>query len=477
MKKIAILFIVFHWVKFGNIAQKSPNSKSKAAKTYRKSSPRPNVEHSYNYVSKPSKIKFVEYDLPNGLHVILHQDNSTALVATTIMYHVGSKNEKPGRSGFAHFFEHLLFEGSENIKRGEYSKIVKANGGKLNANTSLDRTFYYEILPSNKLELGLYLESERLLHAKIDDEGVKTEREVVKEEKRQRIDNQPYGTFLTEMLSHSYKVHPYKIPPIGTMEDLNAANINEFVDFYHDYYVPENAILSIAGDIQILETKKLINKYFSEIPRGNKEIYRPTIVEPTQTAEVRDIIYDNIQLPAVMMGFHVPEQRSPDYYPLNMLNTLLAGGSSSRFNKELVDKQQKAVATGAIPLTVEDPGLVICYGIGNMGVKAEDLEKAIEVEIERVKAEEISDQEYQKLLNQTESEFVNANSTVAGIAESLANYKMYFGNANLINTEIEKFNKVTKADIKRVANKYLTRQNRVTLYYLPKSMEPKKEVK
>lgn len=475
MKKIAILFIVFHWVNFGNFAQK--NSKQKATKVYRKSSPRPNAEHSKSNVSLATNIKFVEYDMPNGLHVILHQDNSTPLVATTVMYHVGSKNERPGRSGFAHFFEHLLFEGSENIKRGEYSKIVKANGGQLNANTSLDRTFYYEILPSNKLELGLYLESERLLHAKIDDEGVKTQREVVKEEKRQRIDNQPYGSFLSEMLSHSYKVHPYKISPIGTMEDLNAAKINEFIDFYHDYYVPENAILSVAGDIQIDETKKLINKYFSEIPKGNKEIYRPNIVEPAQTAEVRDIIYDNIQLPAVMMGFHVPEQGSADYYPLNMLNTLLAGGGSSRFNKELVDKQQKAVATGAIPLTVEDPGLVICYGIGNMGVKAEDLEKAIEAEIERVKAEEITDQEYQKLLNQTESEFVNANSTVAGIAESLANYKMYFGNANLINTEIEKFNQVTKADIKRVANKYLTKQNRVTLYYLPKSMEPKKEVK
>ncbi|MES2794417.1 MAG: pitrilysin family protein [Bacteroidota bacterium] len=468
MKKITLFILVFNIMIVGINGQASRKYPSKSTKVYKKSAPKPSAEHSQN------RIKFTEYDLPNGLHVILHQDNSTPLVATTVMYHVGSKNEKPGRSGFAHFFEHLLFEGSENIKRGEYSKIVKANGGQLNANTSLDRTFYYEILPSNKLELGLYLESERLLHAKIDEEGVKTQREVVKEEKRQRIDNQPYGTFLQEILSHSYKVHPYKISPIGTMEDLNAAKIDEFIEFYHDYYVPSNAILSVAGDIQIDETKKLITKYFGEIPKNKKPIYRPTIVEPQQTAEVRDIIYDNIQLPAVMMGFHVPAQGTEDYYALNMLNTLLAGGSSSRFNKELVDKQQKAVATGAIPLTVEDPGLVICYGIGNMGVKAEDLEKAIEVEIERVKAEEISDQEYQKLLNQTESEFVNSNATVAGIAESLANYKMYFGNANLINTEIEKFNQVTKEDIKRVANKYLTKENRVTLHYLPKSMEPKK---
>jgi zinc protease len=480
MKKNLFLLIVLCTVAHVGMAQATNNSKPKLNKKYSRSEPRPNAEIVTQVESNnkaEDRIKFIEYDLPNGLQVILHQDNTTPLVATTVMYHVGSKNEKEGRSGFAHFFEHLLFEGSENIKRGEYSKIVKGNGGQLNANTSLDRTFYYEILPSNKLELGLYLESERLLHAKIDEEGVKIQREVVKEEKRQRIDNQPYGTFLQEILKHSYKVHPYRIAPIGTMEDLNAAKINEFIDFYHDYYVPENAILSVAGDIQIEETKQLISKYFSEIPRGSKPIFRPTIVEPKQTAEVRDIIYDNIQLPAVMMGFHVPEQGSQDYYALNMLNTLLAGGSSSRFNKELVDKQQKAVATGAIPLTVEDPGLVICYGIGNMGVKAEDLEKALETEIEKVKTSEISDKEYQKLLNQTESEFVNANSTVAGIAESLANYKMYFGNANLINTEIEKFNKVTKADIKRVANTYLIKENRITLYYLPKSMEPKNENK
>jgi zinc protease len=471
MKKITTLMLIFS-LAFSHIhAQAGRKTSQKAPKTYRKSEPRPNAETKN---SATDRIKFTEYDLPNGLHVILHQDNSTPLVATTVMYHVGSKNEKPGRSGFAHFFEHLLFEGSENIKRGEYSKIVKANGGQLNANTSLDRTFYYEILPSNKLELGLYLESERLLHAKIDEEGVKTQREVVKEEKRQRIDNQPYGTFLTQILSHSYKVHPYKIAPIGTIEDLNAAKIEEFVQFYKDFYVPENAILSVAGDIQIPETKALISKYFSEIPRGNKTIYRPNIVEPAQTAEVRDIVYDNIQLPAVMMGYHIPAQGTADYYALNMLNTLLAGGSSSRFNKEIIDKQQKAVATGAIPLTVEDPGLFICYGIGNMGIKAEDLESSINAEIARVQNEEISDKEFQKLRNQIETEFVNSNATVAGIAESLANYKMYFGNANLINTELEKFNQVQKTDITRVAKKYLTNENRVVLYYLPKAMEPKK---
>ncbi len=475
MKNKKALFIFLFLISTEIVAQNGGKYYPKSQKVYRKSSPRPNAEF-----IKPvedfitNKIEFTEFDLPNGLHVILHQDNSTPLVATTVMYHVGSKNEKPGRSGFAHFFEHLLFEGSDNIKRGDYSLIVKSNGGQLNANTSLDRTFYYEILPSNKLELGLYLESERLMHAKIDEIGVNTQREVVKEEKRQRIDNQPYGSFYNQMLSHAYKIHPYKTAPIGTIEDLNAAKIEEFVQFYHDFYVPENAILSIAGDIQIPETKELVKKYFSEIPRGNQKIFRPSVVEPAQNKETRDIIYDNIQLPAVMLGYHVPAQGSDDYYALNMLNTLLASGSSSRFNKELIDKQQKAVATGAIPLKVEDPGLIICYAIGNMGINAQELEKAIDAVIENVKNGEISDIEYQKLRNQIETDFINSNTSVADIAENLANYKMYFGNANLINTELEKFNLVKKEDIVRVARKYLTTENRVVLHYLPKSMEPKK---
>ena len=479
MQKKSILLGLSILVATSTFAQQPGKAKQSAkSAAVHKARPRPNVEKAAKSeqnlrTQNSGRIKFVEYDLPNGLHVILHQDNSTPLVATTVMYHVGSKNERPGRSGFAHFFEHLLFEGSENIKRGEYSKIVKANGGQLNANTSLDRTFYYEILPSNKLELGLYLESERLLHAKIDIDGVNTQREVVKEEKRQRIDNQPYGSFYQEILKNSYSKHPYRIAPIGVMEDINAAKIDEFIDFYHEYYVPENAILSIAGDIQIPQTKELVQKYFSEIPRGNKAMFVPNVVEPEQKAEVRNIVYDNIQLPATMMAYHVPPQGTPDYYSLYMLNTLLAGGSSSRLNKELVDKQQKAVATGAIPLQTEDPGLFICYAIGNMGVDVQALEQSVLEQIEKVKTDGIADKEFEKLRNQIETEFVNSNTSVAGIAENLANYKMYYGDANLINTELDKFLAVSKDDIVRVAKKYLSKENRVVLHYLPMAMKPK----
>ena len=206
-----------------------------------------------------NRITFTEYDMPNGMHVILHQDNSTPIVAVSILYHVGSKNEDPERTGFAHFFEHLLFEGSENVERGQFDKLLTAAGAVNNANTWLDRTFYYEILPSNQLELGLYLESERLMHAKIDQIGVDTQREVVKEEKRQRVDNQPYGTILEEVLKRAYTVHPYRWTTIGSLDHLNQATLEEFMDFYRTFYVPENATLSIAGDIDVEKTKKYLD--------------------------------------------------------------------------------------------------------------------------------------------------------------------------------------------------------------------------
>ena len=421
------------------------------------------------------KIEFTEYDLENGLHVILHQDNTTPIVAVTVLYHVGSKNEDPNRTGFAHFFEHLLFEGTDNIKRGEFDKYVTNAGGTLNANTSQDRTFYHEVLPSNQLELGLWLESERMLHAKIDQVGVETQREVVKEEKRQRMDNQPYGSILPELLKRSYTVHPYQWPTIGSLDHLNAASLDEFIKFYKTFYVPENATLSIAGDIDINQAKASVAKYFNDIPRGGKDIPRPTVVEPPQTKEIRDDVFDNIQLPAVIEGYHVPAQGTDDAYALDMLSIVLSGGQSSRIYRALVDEQKKAVQAGAFPFTSEDPGLYIVYGIANLGVNVDDLEKSIDVEIEKVKNDLIDEKEFQKIRNQIESQFVQQNSSMAGIAERLADYHVYYKNTNLINTEIDRYMKVTREDIQRVAKKYLNNENRVVLHYLPKSAQNKPE--
>lgn len=419
-------------------------------------------------MAQTRKIQFEKYTLPNGLTVILHQDKTAPVVAVTTLYHVGSKNEDTARTGFAHFFEHLLFEGSQNIKRGEFDKYVTNAGGALNANTSQDRTFYYELLPSNQLELGLWLESERMMHAKIEDVGVNTQREVVKEEKRQRIDNQPYGSILIEVLKRAYKVHPYRWAPIGSMEHLNAAKLSEFIDFYKTFYVPNNCVLSIAGDIDIPKTKQLILAYFGEIPKGTRPIKRPSVKEPPLGGEVRDKVEDNIQLPAVIQAYHAPKQGSNEYYAFNVLSTLLSGGESSRMTKTLVDKKEIAVFAAAIPFFNEDAGLFINYALPNMGFTPEVLETAMDSIINDLKVNLVSEKEFQKVQNQIESDIVSGNSTMAGIAESLANYQVYFGDANLINTEILKYRKVTRQDLMNVAKKYLNKNNRVVLYYVPK---------
>lgn len=417
-------------------------------------------------------IKFVEYDLPNGLKVLLHEDHSTPIVAVSVMYHVGSKNEKPKRSGFAHFFEHLLFEGSENIKRGEFDDYINNAGGMNNANTWYDRTYYYEVLPSNQLALGLWLESERMLHAKVENVGIETQRQVVKEERRQRVDNQPYGRLLEETLKRVFTVHPYKSSVIGSMEDLDAAQEVDYQTFYKDFYRPDNAILSIAGDIDIEQTKKLIDIYFKDIPRGKGEIQRKFPQEPPMTREIRDTVYDNVQLPAVILAYHIPAQGTKDFYAVKMLGMLLSQGESSRMQKNIVDEQQKAVFAGSFPLELEDPGANICFAIANMGVEPSELEKSMDAVIADVQTNLISETEFQKLQNQVENDFVSANNTVAGIAESLANYEMYYGDANLINTELDRYRKVTREDIRAAANKYFNKNARVVLYWLPKTKQP-----
>jgi zinc protease len=419
-------------------------------------------------LAQAPKIVFEKYTLPNGLTVILHQDKSAPVVAVSALYHVGSKNEDTARTGFAHFFEHLMFEGSDNVKRGDFDKYTSNAGGYNNANTSQDRTYYFELFPSNQYALGLWLESERMLHAKIEDVGVNTQKEVVKEEKRQRIDNQPYGTIIGEIFKRAFKQHSYKWQPIGSLEHLSRAKLQDFVDFYQTFYVPNNCVLSLAGDIDIPQVKKQIEDYFGSIPKGTKTIPRPNITEPALGAEVRDVVEDNIQLPAVIQAYHSPKQGSDEYYAFNVLQTILSGGNSSRLNKAIVDQKQLAVQAGAFNYALEDAGLFITFGIANMNVKPEDLEKEIQVVIDGVKENPVGEKEFVKVKNQITTDFVNKNSSMAGIAETLANYQVYFGDANLINTEIERYNKVTREDVLRVAKKYLNKDNRVTLYYVAK---------
>lgn len=425
------------------------------------------------FVAKAQNIEFEEYDLDNGLHVILHQDNSTPIVTVSVLYHVGSKNEPQGRTGFAHFFEHLMFEGSPNIGRGEYFNIIQKAGGTLNANTSNDRTYYYQTLPSNQLELGLYMESERMLHAVIDSTGIATQKEVVKEEKRLRVDNQPYGSVLEKMLENAYAGTNYEWTPIGSFEDIDAASEEDFVDFYETFYVPNNATLSIAGDIDIKETKKLVEAYFGEIKRGTKDIPRPDIEAPELDGTVEETVFDNIQVPAVIQGYRIPPQGTEDYYALQVLTQLLAGGQSARFQKTLVDEKRMALAVQTIPLALEDGGLFINFALPNQGYSTEDLADEVDKMIEEVKNELVPEREFQKLKNQLEANFISGYGSVQGVAESLANYHVYFGDADLINTEIERYRKVTREDLMRVAKQYFIPDNKVELTYRPKAEQEK----
>lgn len=414
-------------------------------------------------------IKFVQYDLPNGLHVILHEDHSIPIVSQVMAYHVGSKNEQPDRTGFAHFFEHLMFEGSPNIPRGQFFKIVQNAGGDLNAFTSFDKTVYFITLPSNQLELAMWMESERMLHLKVDSIGIETQRGVVKEERKQGLENRPYGTIFEQTMSHAFKVHPYRWTPIGSAQYIDRATYDEFSKFYKSFYVPNNACLVIAGDIDVEKAKELVAKYYGDIPKGTGEIYRPKEVEPPQTAEVRDTVYDNIQLPAVIEAYHMPAQGTKDYYALSMLTNLLSQGESSRLYKKLVDKDKLAVQVMTFPLDLEDPSVFLLFAIDNFGKAPSDVESDIQQEMVKVQDTLITDDEFTKIHNQKETEFIENNRTVQGKAMQLANYYLFFGDANLINSEINKFMAVTREDLQRVARQYLIPTNRTILYYLPKT--------
>ncbi|GAB1308159.1 pitrilysin family protein [Urechidicola sp. KH5] len=416
------------------------------------------------------QVKFEEFDLDNGLHVILHQDNSAPVVITSVMYDVGGKDRELNRTGFAHFFEHLLFEGSENIDRGEFMKIIPANGGTFNANTSQDRTYYYEIFPSNKLELGLWLESERMLHPVIDQVGVDTQNEVVKEEKRQSYDA-PYGKLLEVIGSNLFEVHPYKDPNIGYMKDLDAATLDEFNAYFDKYYAPNNAVLIVAGDIDVSKTKKLIEQYFSEV-KSRSEVVRDFPKETPITETKKVTAYDSfIQIPAILAAYRLPGQSTRDAFVLDMISTYLSGGKSSVLYKKMVDDNKQALQVAAVNLGQVDYNIFALFALPQGEVSLETLLSEMDEEIAKIQTDLISERDYQKLLNQFENRFVNSNASVEGIASSLATYYLLYDDVNLINTQLDLYRSITREEIRDVAKKYLSPNQRVEIQYLPKKDE------
>lgn len=413
------------------------------------------------------EVVFEEYDLDNGLHVILHHDASAPVVITSVMYHVGAKDENPERTGFAHFFEHLLFEGTENIKRGEWMKIVTGNGGTNNANTSDDRTYYYEVFPSNSLELGLWMESERLMHPVINQIGVDTQNEVVKEEKRLRYDNQPYGKFLAEVKAKMFTNHPYRWTTIGSMEHLDAAKLEEFQAFNKKFYIPNNAVLIVAGDFDGPSARKWIAKYFGPIKKGTavkKQTFTETPITQTIKAEYQD---PNIQIPAIVAAYRTPSMKTRDARVLDMISSILSDGKSSRLYKKIVDDKKMALQIGAFNVSQEDYGLYVLYGLPLAQNTTESILKEIDDEIVKLQTELISKRDYQKLQNKFENQYVNSNAGIEGIAENLATYYLLYGDVNLINTEIDLYRSITREEIRDIAKKYLNPNQRLILDYIP----------
>ena len=414
-------------------------------------------------VRKP--LLYKEYDLENGLHVILHQNHSAPVISTYMLYKVGSKNERPDRTGFAHFFEHLMFEGSEHIPRGTIDKYISGAGGNLNASTSFDQTDYYFNLPSHQLKLALWIESERLLHARIDEAGVETQRSVVKEERRRSYDNQPYGSLFEELAGLVFHDTPYQWVPIGSFQYIDQATIEEFSDFHTSYYRPENATLVIAGDFQESDARSLVSDYFASIPRG-KPISRPNFdwkldVQGTSKAVAKK----NTPLPAIVHAWRAPAETHEDAYPLEMLSLILGKGRSSRLYQSLVEK--KGLAMSAVPYCylLENAGVFALSVTGQSGVTLEELDEVLKSEIARVVAEGVTADELQKARNAMESQFAESGGTMHERAEAMAHYHMFYGDTSLVNTELERYLKVKQEDLQRVAKKYLTEKGRYTLRF------------
>jgi predicted Zn-dependent peptidase len=416
-------------------------------------------------------IPFETYRLQNGLRVILAPDPATPVVAVNLWYDVGSRNEREGRTGFAHLFEHMMFEGSENAPKGEHSRLLRAAGaGNLNASTSEDRTNYYQVVPPSRMNLALWLEADRMRALNVTTEQLANQQEIVKEERRLRIDNAPYGT--SQLLSSTGPYDPrtcfaYGHSVIGSMEDLNAARIEDVQQFFRTYYAPNNATLTLVGDFDPAVARRLVQEYFGAIPSGPAP---PPVEcnEPFRNLPRRDTIRDaNATLPAILASYGAVPLGHPDSYALELLGSIMGDGASSRFNQRLV-KQERAAGFAVLFRDLRrGPGLVTAYARANQGVDAGRLEQLIDEEIARVVSGGVTDAELQRAKNQTRARFIRSLQTAMGKAEALQRYTLYFGDPAAIRTAMDPYMAVTAADVQRVARQYLRPENRAVVITLP----------
>jgi len=420
----------------------------------------------------PPALDVADHRLANGLRVLMLEDHTLPVVCVQVWYHVGGKNERPGRSGFAHLFEHLMFKGSAHVGPEEHSHFIESIGGRDNATTDWDRTLYFETIPSNYLERILWMEADRMQTLDVSEANFHAEREVVEEERRLRIDDPPFGRMLEIVFAKTFTTHPYRILPIGSIADLDAATLADVRAFYRTWYVPNNATLVIAGDLDPARTMKWIEAYFGPIPAG-PPLSREIAPEPPQTAERREVAYDaKAPLPAVILTFHVPRALDPDLYPLQVASHILEEGESSRLYRKLVYERQIAVAAGGQAFPLEDPGVFFFYAYLQHGQKPEAGEAALQEEIDRLRAEPVSAAELEKAKNQIVAQRVFERDRVSAKADAIGQASVILGDLSRVNHELDQYQKVTAADVQRVARQYFTTRNRTTVFMLPAAMRP-----
>ena len=418
-------------------------------------------------------LKYETFTLPNGLRFIVHEDHSTPVVAVDVWYDVGSANEEVRRSGFAHLFEHLMFQETQNLDKGEFDKYIEGSGAQDNGTTNNDRTMYYEVVPSNRVNMALWIEAERMAHLKVTEDNFKREREVVKEERRMRIDNAPYmnGVLTLDTLHSDY--HPYRHTVIGTMDDLNAASTQDVINFHNQYYVPNNATITLAGDITLAQAKQYANQLFASIPRGADIPKMPEpAVAPRTDGERRVKVEDKFaSVPMVVIGYTIPPRNNDDTYVLQLLASILGRGQSSRLNQALVKDAKVANFVFSGLDARAKGGMVQIQAQPTQGNDVAKVEELIYAQIEKLKTEGIPASELDKAKRQFIAGQIMQRQTVLSKAEALQQARFMYGSIDAVNDNLQKYNAITAADIQRIAQKYLTQANRsvVTIVPAPKA--------